>query len=401
VEAGIKSSCGINHSRQFFNWTVSNINAGLWVSKNSLLKVKQGKSMRQTISSVFAGLEHLATAVILLDKDRSVVYANPGAEVVFELSAKQITGLLLSQVFVGCEALNTAVENSFESHSPFREHEFSITTLRQHTLFVTCTLTPVDFPPVSMLLEFQPMDQQLRVAREERMLAQQKANAELLRNLAHEIRNPLGGLRGAAQLLEHELTQPSLREYTQVIIKEADRLQSLMDRLMVPHRVPRYELTNIHEVLERVRSLLLAESPQGIAVLRDYDTSLPEIVGDREKLIQAVLNIARNAVQAMQGQGQIMFRTRAERQVTLAKKCYRVAIKLEIIDNGPGVPAEILERIFYPLVSGREGGTGLGLTLAQTFITQHHGMIECDSETGRTCFTVMLPIENLSNSRSH
>ncbi len=366
--------------------------------------------MEQPLSSLFAspasfaGLEHLATAVILLDKSRSVIYANPGAEVVFALSAKQISGLPLSQVFPGCEILHAAVENAIENHSPFREHEFIITTLRQNSLAVTCTVTPVDLAPACLVLEFQQMDQQLRIAREERMLIQQQANAELLRNLAHEIRNPLGGLRGAAQLLEHELPQVSLREYTQVIIKEADRLQSLMDRLLVPHRVPKYEPTNIHEVLERVRSLLLAESPKGMLVQRDYDTSLPELIGDREKLIQAVLNIARNAVQAMQNQAQIenqgqvqhqiTLRTRAERQVTLAKKRYRVAIKLQIIDNGPGIPAEIRDRIFYPLVSGREGGSGLGLTLAQTFITQHHGMIECESQAGHTCFTILLPIES-------
>lgn len=349
--------------------------------------------MQEIISSEFAGLEHLATAVVLLDKNSCVVYANPGSEVMFELSAKQISGLPLTQVFIGCETLYAAVDHAMKSHSPFREHEFNITTLRQHTLSVTCTLTPVEIPPASLLLEFQQMDHQLRTAREARMLTQQQANAELLRNLAHEIRNPLGGLRGAAQLLEHELSQPELREYTQVIIKEADRLQSLMDRLMVPHRVPKYEPTNIHEVLERVRSLLLAESPHGIEIQRDYDTSLPEIIGDREKLIQAVLNIARNAVQAMRSEGKIIFRTRAERQVILARKCYRVAIKLEIIDNGPGIPPEISERIFFPLVSGREGGTGLGLTLAQTFITQHHGMIECESVPGSTCFTIMLPVE--------
>jgi len=352
----------------------------------------------------FAGLEHLATAVILLDKSRSIIYANPGAEVVFALSAKQISGLPLSQVFPGCEILHAAVENAIENHSPFREHEFIITTLRQNSLAVTCTVTPVDLASACLVLEFQQMDQQLRIAREERMLIQQQANAELLRNLAHEIRNPLGGLRGAAQLLEHELPQVSLREYTQVIIKEADRLQSLMDRLLVPHRVPKYEPTNIHEVLERVRSLLLAESPKGMVVQRDYDTSLPELIGDREKLIQAVLNIARNAVQAMQNQAQdqnqgqvqhqITLRTRAERQVTLAKKRYRVAIKLQIIDNGPGISSEIRDRIFYPLVSGREGGSGLGLTLAQTFITQHHGMIECESQAGHTCFTILLPIES-------
>jgi two-component system, NtrC family, nitrogen regulation sensor histidine kinase GlnL len=349
--------------------------------------------MVQTIPSSFAGLEHLATAVILLDKSRNVVYANPGAEILFAVSAKQITGQNISHVFPGSEILHSAVENAIVNHSPFREHEFLITTMRQNSLAVTCTVTPVDLAPACLVLEFQQMDQQLRIAREERMLIQQQANAELLRNLAHEIRNPLGGLRGAAQLLEHELPQVNLREYTQVIIKEADRLQSLMDRLLVPHRVPKYEPTNVHEVLERVRSLLLAESPKGVMVRRDYDTSLPELIGDREKLIQAVLNIARNAVQAMQGQGQITLRTRAERQVTLAKKRYRVAIKIQIIDNGPGIPTDIRDRIFYPLVSGREGGSGLGLTLAQTFITQHHGMIECDSQPGHTCFTIMLPIE--------
>jgi two-component system nitrogen regulation sensor histidine kinase GlnL len=350
--------------------------------------------MVQHILPSFTGLEHLATAVLLLDKSRKVIYANPSAEVLFAISAKQILGLDITQVFPGCEILHLAVDNAIENHSPFREHEFLVTTQRQTSLAVTCTVTPVDLPPACLVLEFQQMDQQLRIAREERMLIQQQANAELLRNLAHEIRNPLGGLRGAAQLLEHELPQVNLREYTQVIIKEADRLQSLMDRLLVPHRVPKCEPTNIHEVLERVRSLLLAESPKGIVVQRDYDTSLPELIGDREKLIQAVLNIARNAVQAMQGKGRVTFRTRAERQVTLAKQRYRVAIKLQIIDNGPGIPPDIRDRIFYPLVSGRDGGSGLGLTLAQTFITQHHGMIECESEAGNTCFTILLPIES-------
>jgi two-component system nitrogen regulation sensor histidine kinase GlnL len=356
--------------------------------------------MVQPIPSHFAGLEHLATAIILLDDNCCVVYVNPSAEVIFAFSAKQITGMQISEVFPDCEILMLAVQHAIDQQSPFREHEFSINSQRQHAFAVTCTVTPIESTNGALILEFQQMDAQLRIAREERMLVQQQANAELLRNLAHEIRNPLGGLRGAAQLLEHELPSPSLREYTQVIIKEADRLQSLMDRLLIPHRAPKYQATNIHEVLERVRSLLLAESPQAILIKRDYDLSLPEIIGDREKLIQAVLNIARNAVQAMQthhtADRQISFRTRAERQVTLARKRYRVAIKLEITDNGPGIPAEIHDRIFYPLVSGSEGGSGLGLTLAQTFITQHHGMIECDSEPGRTCFTILLPIETTS-----
>lgn len=353
--------------------------------------------MVQKTPDHFAGLEHLATAIILLNEKRQVVYVNPGAEIIFAFSATQIVGQHISDVFPSCDILMMAVNNAIQQQSPFREHEFNISTLRHQTFTVTCTATPIESPIASLILEFQPMDAQLRIAREERMLIQQQANAELLRNLAHEIRNPLGGLRGAAQLLEHELPSPSLREYTQVIIKEADRLQALMDRLLLPHRIPKYQPTNIHEVLERVRSLILAESPQSVMIKRDYDLSLPELIGDREKLIQAVLNIARNAVQAMQAHktqhSQITFRTRAERQVTLARKRYRVAIKLEIIDNGPGIPAEIRDRIFYPLVSGSEGGSGLGLTLAQTFITQHHGMIECVSEPGNTCFTILLPIE--------
>jgi two-component system nitrogen regulation sensor histidine kinase GlnL len=353
--------------------------------------------MVQPTPNHFSGLEHLATAIILLDDNRRVVYINPGAEIIFAFSATHVTGMLVDEVFPNCEILMLAVKNASQQQSPFREHEFTISTHRQQSFAVTCTVTPIDSPNASLILEFQQMDAQLRIAREERMLIQQQANAELLRNLAHEIRNPLGGLRGAAHLLDHELPSPSLREFSQVIIKEADRLQSLMDRLLIPHRVPKYQPTNIHEVLERVRSLLLAESPKAVLIKRDYDLSLPELIGDREKLIQAVLNIARNAVQAMQANNtsgsQLTFRTRAERQVTLARKRYRVAIKLEIMDNGPGIPADIRERIFYPLVSGNEGGTGLGLTLAQTFITQHHGMIECESVPGNTCFTILLPIE--------
>ena len=356
--------------------------------------------MTQKIPATATGLENLATSVILLTDAKAVVYMNPSAEVLFGISTTQVVNSPITEVFLHCELLDLAIEHAIKTRSPFREHEFAITTVRQQSHAVTCTVTPIEMPEAKILLEFQQMDQQLRIAKEERMLIQQQANSELLRNLAHEIRNPLGGLRGAAQLLEHELLQPSLREYTQVIIKEADRLQGLMDRLLVPHRVPKYETTNIHEVLERVRSLLLAESPNNIKVQRDYDTSLPEFIGDREKLIQAVLNIARNAVQALLSSktpaAKITLKTRSERQVTLSRKRYRVAIKLEIMDNGPGVPADIIDKIFYPLVTGRqdEGGSGLGLALAQTFITQHHGMIDCKSQPGNTCFTILLPVES-------
>ena len=197
----------------------------------------------------------------------------------------------------------------------------------------------------------------------------------------------------AAQLLEHELNNPSLKEYTQVIIKEADRLQDLMQRLLTPHRPMLPTTVNIHEILERVRSLLTAEYPGSLTIRRDYDTSLPELVGDREQLIQAVLNIARNAAQAMGGSGRIVLRTRAVRQVTLVKKRYRLALEIKVVDNGPGIPEDIRERMFYPLVSGREGGSGLGLTIAQNFVQHHHGTIECSSRPGETCFAIRLPLE--------
>ena len=237
------------------------------------------------------------------------------------------------------------------------------------------------------------------------MIDQQAANRELIRNLAHEIKNPLGGLRGSAQLLERELDKPELKEYTQVIIKEADRLQALMDRLLTPHRTPRLAPLNVHEILERVRSLILAEFSEGIAIRRNYDVSVPELIGDKEQLIQAILNIARNAAQALRAGrqaaavesggvpvGTIEFRTRIARQITIVRRRHRLALELQVIDDGPGVAQDIRDKIFNPLVSGREGGSGLGLSLAQTFVQYHQGMIECDSRPGRTVFTILLPL---------
>lgn len=344
------------------------------------------------IPPLFLGLEQLSTAVLVLDEHGSVLYANPSAENLFEISLNHISDHDLAQIFGTDSPLVSAVEQILPGNTSFTEHELALSTASHTILSVSCTFTPVHVGSVRLILEFHQIDKQLKIAREERMLLQQQANQELVRNLAHEIKNPLGGLRGAAQLLELELPKPELKEYTQVIIKEADRLRSLMDRLLTPHRLPHCRNVNIHEVLERVRSLMLAEHPQGITIRRDYDTSLPDIHADQEQLIQVALNISRNAAQAMQGQGEITMRTRIARQVTLAKKRYRLALMIQIIDNGPGVPENIHEKIFYPLVSGRDGGSGLGLTLAQTFVAQHHGSIECDSKPGRTCFTILLPV---------
>jgi two-component system nitrogen regulation sensor histidine kinase GlnL len=274
-----------------------------------------------------------------------------------------------------------------------------------------------------VLLEMVEIEQQTRQDREERALELARANKELLRNLAHEIKNPLGGIRGAAQLLEMELNPPAgggwrrklglreqtpkpvragfvrgLTEYTQVIIHECDRLQALVDRLLVPHRAPQVVGdVNIHEVCERVRLLILSEFPQGLQVERDYDISIPEFRGDREQLIQAVLNIVRNATEALAesiaaGNARLLLRTRIVRQRTIGKGRHRLALELLIRDNGPGVPAAIRDRIFEPLVSGREGGSGLGLTLALNFVQQHQGTIEFESAPGRTDFTILIPL---------
>ena len=254
-----------------------------------------------------------------------------------------------------------------------------------------------------VVIEMIEIEQQTRQDREERTQGQAQANKELVRNLAHEIKNPLGGIRGAAQLLGMELEgwadkRRELTEYTQVIIAEADRLQLLVDRLLAPHRHAHIVAdVNIHEVCERVRSLVLAEHLRGLHFQRDYDTSIPEFRGDREQLIQAVLNIAYNAVQALAERiqardAELSIRTRIGRQVTIGKQRWRLALELHIEDNGPGVPEAIRERIFFPLVTGREGGSGLGLTLAQTFVQQHQGTIECNSEAGRTVFTILLPL---------
>ena len=341
------------------------------------------------------GLEHLSTAVLVLDRDFRVRYANPAAENLFEFSSKSVAGTPVNQVFVETGGLVAATESAFASGASYTEHEMTLATAA-NTYQVSLTVSPLfDVEPL-LLLEFYQIDKHLKIAREERMQLQQQYNRELLRNLAHEIKNPLGGIRGAAQLLEHELPKPALREYTQVIIKEADRLQSLMDRLLAPSRMTKLAPVNVHEVLERVRSLILAEHWAGLAIRRDYDTSLPELMADHEQLIQIVLNIVRNAVQAMQGQGEITLRTRIARHVTLVKKSHRMALELKIIDNGPGIPEAIREQIFYPLVTSKEDGTGLGLTIAQTYVAHHGGSIDCDSQSGRTCFTVLLPYNHLN-----
>ena len=347
------------------------------------------------------GLELLASSVLIFDAEGRITYANAAAENLLETAARSLLGQRLADIFLNSEILEADFLHARAHKFADKRQDLTLERSGREALHVHVVVTALDSREMPVLIELRENVQQLKLGREERLLDQSMANKELIRNLAHEIKNPLGGIRGAAQLLELELPERhvrELREYTQVIIKEADRLQTLVDRLLAPHRRPHIVGdVNIHEVCERVRSLIMAEFPNTLSIVRDYDLSLPDFRGDQEQLIQTVLNIAHNAAQALSarmeaGDAQITIRTRVARQVTLAKVRYRLALDLHIIDNGPGIPADIQDRIFYPLVSGRDGGSGLGLTLAQTFVQQHQGVIECESWPGCTDFRILIPL---------
>ena len=345
----------------------------------------------------FQNFDLLSTLIAVVRLDGAVLFANAALEDALGTSRRTLEGSQFGGCFQEPNVLRTAIDGA-------RSNDFA--TLRYEALLrrVSHEMMPVQVTLAQgakvgeLIIELIPIEQQVRQDREERLLDQAQANRELIRNLAHEIKNPLGGIRGAAQLLQMEVESRDLVEYTQVIIHEADRLQTLVDRLLAPHRRPHVVGdVNIHEVCERVRSVILAEFPRDLDIERDFDPSLPEFRGDREQLIQATLNIVHNAAQALAerraaGDARITLKTRVARQVMFNKQWYRLALELHVIDNGPGVPDAIKDRIFYPLVSGREGGTGLGLTLAQTFVQQHHGFIECDSVPGRTDFKILIPL---------
>ncbi len=351
---------------------------------------------RSPSSQRFQAFDLLATLVAVVRTDGLVLFANAALEDALGISRRTIESSMLADSFTEPQLLRTALEGAGSNEFAALRYDAWLKRLNTDPLPVHVIVAQTDSPG-EVIVELLPLEAQAKQDREERLIDQAQANKELIRNLAHEIKNPLGGIRGAAQLLQLDI-DPSLTEYTQVIIHEADRLQTLVERLLAPHRKPHVVGdVNIHEVCERVRSLILAEFPRGLRVAREYDISIPEFRGDREQLIQAVLNIAHNACQALidrmaASDAQLVFRTRIARQVTFGKQRYRLALELHVIDNGPGVPDSIKDRIFYPLVSGREGGSGLGLTLAQTFVQQHHGLIECDSVPGRTDFKILIPL---------
>jgi two-component system nitrogen regulation sensor histidine kinase GlnL len=350
-------------------------------------------SPRSGVTPVFM-LDAMTTAVICLDARLRILSINTAGETLFGVSRRYAVGEPLDNAMPDFVPHLLRLRSALEKGTGFIERELRLRSGEEQSLTVDCTVTPLAVKgSVGLLMEFLPLDRHLRISRDELLLAQHEASRELIRSLAHEIKNPLGGIRGAAQLLEREFPDTEHREYTRVIIREVDRLQNLVNRMLGPNRLPRREPINIHEVLEHVRQLVEAEAAPEVRFVRDYDPSIPDLIGDREQLIQAVLNVVRNALQAIGEEGQIALRTRARRQFTIGGARHKLVVQIDIEDNGPGIPSSMMEKIFYPMVTTRADGTGLGLPISQYLIHTHGGLIECQSRPGRTVFSMYLPLE--------
>ena len=344
-------------------------------------------------------LDNLTTATLLLNDALRLEYMNPAAEMLLAISGQRSHGQFISELFTETNEALQSLRLAVEQAHPFTKREALLTSTTGQTLTVDYAVTPIlSTTGTMLLLEVHPRDRLLRITKEEAQLSKQETSKMLVRGLAHEIKNPLGGIRGAAQLLARQLPDENLRDYTNVIIEEADRLRNLVDRMLGSNKLPSLAMTNVHEVLERVCNLVEAETQGDITLVRDYDPSLPDLLIDREQMIQAVLNIVRNAMQAISSRnelrlGRITLRTRAMRQFTIGHVRHRLVTKIEIIDNGPGIPADLQDTLFFPMVSGRPDGTGLGLAITQNIISQHQGLIECESQPGHTLFSIFLPLE--------
>lgn len=353
--------------------------------------MKLGMRSRVSADDVQDGL---TTAVLALDERLQVSTINAAAEGLFEVSRRLALGAPLSEMIAHFAPHERRLRHALDHSTGFIERELKL--VRHGSVPVTVDLTVTPFVigrKPGLLLEMVALDRHLRISRDDMLQTQFDASRELIRGLAHEIKNPLGGIRGAAQLMEHEFPDSQHREYTRVIIREVDRLQNLLNRMLGPNRAPQKALLNIHEVLEHVRQLVQAEAPAGVTLLRDYDPSIPEVTIDREQIIQAVLNVLRNALQAVGSAGTISLRTRTRRQVTVGATRHKLMVQIDIEDSGGGVPADMLEKIFYPMVTTRAEGTGLGLPLSQYLVHSHGGLIECRSRPGCTVFSLYLPIE--------
>lgn len=346
-------------------------------------------------------LDSLTTSVLLVDDRSAVLHLNVAAETLLGFSRNQAQGKPLTDLLRnGDDVLEmlTRVTQTMRAHS---RRELPLRSVgNDRDLIVDCTVSLYDESGANgaFLVELTDATQHQRISRDNALLAQVDGNRLMIRQLAHEIKNPLGGLRGAAQLLERELDDPALREYTTVIINEGDRLKTLVDTLLGPGHAPRKQLLNIHELLQHVWQLLKLEAPPSVAVERDYDPSLPNITLDRDQVIQAMLNLGRNALQALRqtntASGRIVLRTRVLTHVYIGAKRHRLVASVQFEDNGPGVPDHLRDTLFYPLVTGRSDGTGLGLAVAQDLVSRHDGLIEFESRPGRTQFTILLPFES-------
>lgn len=344
-------------------------------------------------------LDNMNTAVLCLDGALRVTYVNPAGESLFGVSARHCRGEPLDKVLPQLADQKRHLRDALDDSAAYTEREIKLEHIGGDRITVDCTTTPFtdrNGRP-ALLLELLSLDRRLRISREDQMRSQNLANREMLRGLAHEIKNPLGGLRGAAQLLAREFAEPGAHEYTDIIIREADRLQNLVDGMLGPRRPPRMAAMNIHEALEHVRQLLEAELPPGVRVTRDYDPSLPEIRGDREQLIQVFFNLMGNASRAVDGDGRITLRTRSQRLFTIGGRQHRLVVRTDVVDDGPGIAEELLPKIFHPMVTTRADGTGMGLPIAQYLVHLHDGLIECDSKPGETRFSVFLPLEGGDN----
>lgn len=328
----------------------------------------------------------------MLDEALAVAYLNPAAEALFGVSAKRLVGRSLTDVVHPAQELIALCQRAFATGLTFSLREFSA-RVGEHEAVLDCRVALLDTERM-VVLELLDTERDRRVRREAELVAQQRLSRRIIRQLAHEVKNPLGGLRGAAQLLERQLPDPEQKAYTRVIIEEADRLAALVDGILRAGGAPRPEEINLHRITDHVAQLIEAEKPEGIEVVRDYDPSLPSVTVDRNQLIQAFLNLARNAMQALGERGRLVIRTRALSNYTVGGERHRLVLSAEIEDNGPGIPDELKETIFYPLVTGRATGTGLGLTIAQDLVSRNGGLIEFTSEPGRTVFKVRLPVTN-------
>jgi two-component system, NtrC family, nitrogen regulation sensor histidine kinase GlnL len=343
-------------------------------------------------------LDNLITAVIVLDGNLKLFHINVAAEMLLGISAEQALGKPISYCFNELDGTPESLREALKFNHHFTKRRARWRLHNHSEITVDYSVTPnADMGMV--IVEVQPLDRLLRISREEALLSSQETSRNLVRSLAHEIKNPLGGIRGAAQLLARELNSPELEEYTRIIIDETDRLRNLVDRMLGPNKPWQPRLINIHEILEHVAVVVRAEAAKQIQIVRDYDPSIPEIRGDKEQLIQATLNIARNAMQSllesdMQGSRVITIATRVQRRYTIGRRHYPLVARIAITDNGPGIPPDLIEDIFFPMITGRAEGTGLGLAIAQKLINQHQGLIECDSQPGRTEFSIYLPLDD-------